>query len=148
MRMLTVGALFVVIACAASASCASPAVASDPAAAGRFDVSSLRKLDSVEMPAWSLHLGICRYPGLNDLQNAKEKIRRLQRDIERQERSIAAKRAEMERILAGAGESRGKSLFLLGLYARSTCVQDLALVYDEKSILWGAVKWGKRKPQI
>ncbi len=146
MRMLTVGALFMVIACAASASCASRAAASDPAAAGRDAVSSLQKLDSVEMPAWSLHFGICRYPGLNDLQKAKEKIRRLQRDIERRERSIAAKRAEMERILADNAESREESLFLLGLYGRSTCVKDFALICDEKSILWGAVKWGKRRP--
>jgi hypothetical protein len=146
MKLLSIVAISAIVACAAPAAGLSPSSVSHPLASDEFAGSSLDKLDSVEMPGWSLHFGICRYPGLNKLQKAKERIWQLRADIELHERAIAEKRAEMERILAVNAESREESLFLLGLYSRSTCVKDFALICDEKSILWGAVKWGKRRP--
>jgi hypothetical protein len=140
MRLLLIVMIFAVVVSAA------PAAALDPHQAGEFMASSLDTIDSADVSAWSLHFGIYRYPGLNPLQKAKERIRDLQADIEKHERLIAEKRAELERLLADSAEHRESSLFLLGLYGRNTCVKDFALVYDEKSLLWGAIKWGKRRP--
>jgi hypothetical protein len=140
MRLLSIVMIYAVVACAA------PAAALDPNRAGELTASSLEKIDSANVPGWSLHFGVCRYPGLNSLQKSKERIRRLQADIEKHERLIAEKRAELERLLADSAGRRENSLFLLGLYGRNTCVEDHVLVYDEKSLLWGAIKWGKSRP--
>lgn len=134
-------ALLAVLACAAPASAVHSSTAGYLATA-----SSMDRILATDMPAWSLHFGVLRYPGLDPLQEAKTKIERLQSEIEAHERAIAEKRARIENLAGKCSDSHVKSLFLLGLYGRDTCVRDFALVHDEKSLLWGAIKWGKRRP--
>jgi len=104
----------------------------------------LEKIESVELPGWNLNFGICQCPRLNELQVAKKKIISLQKEIEKQEKSIVSKREEIRRIIETSKEHKEESYFLLGFLARKTCVKDHQLIFDEKSLMWGLIKWGKR----
>lgn len=123
----------------------SPLVSAEPFDGER--ALALSRIESVEVPSWSIHLCVCRCPALNELQKAKVRIAELRSQIAEHERLIAEKRAEIERILVSSEESSENSLFLLGLYGRRTRIRDHELVYDEKSLLWGAIRWGKKLPR-
>jgi hypothetical protein len=120
------------------------AVASTPSS--REDVEiGLQKINAVDLPGWRLHFGAFEFPTLNKLQEAKLKIQQLQNEIDEHQRAIAAKSAEIDRVARASGQYKSSSYFMLGLYGRKTLVEDHRVVYDEKSFLWGAVKWGKQK---
>ncbi len=138
MRLLMVIAMASIVSTAAGASAGNSSFIDDKYRDG------LEKIESVELPGWNLHFGICQYPRLNELQVAKKKVISLQKEIEEHEKSIAAKRAEIKQIIESSREHREESYFLLGLVARKTCVKDHQLILDEKSLMWGLIKWGKR----
>ncbi len=110
--------------------------------------------DSVQLPNWRIHLGIVSFPVLNELQRAKLRMEKLKEDIAElemrvanEQSTIAAKKAEVEKIQLGKEENHSRSYFLLGFFRREKLVRGHRIVFDEKTLLWGAVKWGKAKPK-
>jgi hypothetical protein len=106
----------------------------------------MSKILNVELPGWRLHFGVFSYPPLNPLQKARLKIESLQEQIAEHEKTIEAKREEIERITTASVCRKSRSYFLLGLYGHETEVRAGEVICDRKSLLWGTVRWGKQKP--
>ncbi|MFC1725927.1 hypothetical protein ACFL4T_09885 [candidate division KSB1 bacterium] len=107
-----------------------------------------KEFESIKLPEWKLHFGLFTIPSLNMAQKIKltimskqEKINKMKAEIVKVENEIAVLVEELNKA------KHNKSMFLLGLYASESFEKGSKKIYDEKSILWGLIKWGKKKNQ-
>lgn len=116
--------------------------------------SIIAQLDSVRVPHWKLDFGLFSLPRLNDAQKMKKQYLTMLGEIERLEEDVLGKAARLQdkketlqQLLQGELKQKDDTRVALGLYRRQKMTQGTRVVYNEKSLFWGAIKWGKRKPR-
>lgn len=115
------------------------------------------EIDSVKLPNHRIvFFDHTLLPSLTDAQKAKYAILKLQKEISEIEEDIKSKLeviAKKKNNISLVIEyyKKEKTVFssvLLGLYSEETKTKKDSVIFDEKSILWGAFKWGKKKKEI
>lgn len=116
--------------------------------------SVLEELDSVNLPTGRIILFYKTiYPVLSEAQETKLKVLKLKDEIEKynisiifMNKKIIEKNKEIDSLLSFyEKEKTNYGSFLLGLYSTELKTKKDSIIYDEKSIFWGAFKWGKKK---
>ncbi|MCK5147543.1 hypothetical protein KAR48_12370 [bacterium] len=113
------------------------------------------ELDSVDVPNWRLHFGLFTLPALNNKQQMKKRYQEILHQIEILEEDVEEKQALLDntkdalhQLLNGQLEESNSSSLVLGLFKHRKKTKGIEVIYDEKSLFWGAIKWGKREPKV
>jgi|GEM_PF-3475488 len=112
-------------------------------------------IDSVQIPGWRCDFGLFALPVLSESQKVKKQYLDLKREILSLEDQVTAKNVRLQKkreaidlLLKGDLERVDSSHFLLGLFSHEKKVKRGKVLYHEKRLFWGAIKWGKRKPKV
>ena len=74
-------------------------------------------------------------------------ITELEHDIEEKQALLIRKKNELSLLLTGGLEETSSGSLMLGLFRHRKKTKGTETVYNEKSLFWGSVKWGKREPE-
>lgn len=112
------------------------------------------EIDSIRLPSFRIRLfDETLLPRLSEEQKIKYSILNLQEEIHEAEKVIVEKKNLINKLNGQIQnlvdyfnkEKVVKSSIFLGLYSEETKTKKDSVIYDEKSILWGVFKWGKKK---
>ena len=116
--------------------------------------STIAQLDSVEVPHWKFHFGLFSLPVLNDAQKMKkqylamlQEIETLEEEVSQKEERLQEKKEALQQLLSGELEQQDDTWIALGFFRKQKKTLGTRVIYNEKSLFWGAIKWGKKKPK-
>lgn len=114
------------------------------------------ELDSVELPSYRIFIfDETILPPLTEAQKLKyalisidENIADAKREITEQQLIISEWLNEKQKLLTEYNEEKSTyNSLLLGLFSTESKTKKDSIIYDQKSIFWGAFKWGELKDE-